>query len=106
MLLSRPCRTTRLWSTGSGQKGCKKGLGQKPFLSSQAILAQKPCGQAGVGDPHGFSTHVGWRFQRKKVVGWGMRGFSGSLEEGGMPLWVGVPHRAGEGDRLRWGEVS
>ena len=54
MLLSRPCRTTRLWSTGSGQKGSKKGLGQKPFLSSQAILAQKPCGQARVGDPHGL----------------------------------------------------
>lgn len=36
----------------------------------------------------------------------GMRGSSWSLEEGGMPLWVGAPHRAGEGDRLIWGKVT
>lgn len=49
MLLSRPCRITRLWSTESEQRGSKKGLGQReltgpcasPFLSSQATLVRE-----------------------------------------------------------------
>lgn len=81
----------------------QEGPGSETLLE----LPSHPCPEAlWAGRCGGPTWVVGWRFQRKKVVGWGMRGFSGSLEEGGMPLWVGVPHRAGEGDRLRWGEVS
>lgn len=84
MLLSRPCRTTRLWSTGSEQRGSNKGVGQTlpefPGLSCpEAMSSQSSAGRQGWGICMGGGICVGWgwRFQRKKGVGVGCR----------RPLW-------------------
>lgn len=88
----------------------QEGPGSETFLA----LPGHPCLEAlraGRGGAHTWveGSQPAWAggFRgRTNVVGWGMRGSSGGLEGGGMPLWVGSLTEAGEGDRLRWGEVS
>lgn len=83
------------------RKEARRAWGQKP-LRSQAILAQG-LSRAGRVGAHTWVEWIptpragGFRGRNQNVGG--MRGSSGGLEGGGMPLWVGSTE-AGEGETV------
>lgn len=124
MLLSRPCRITRVWSTGGGQGGNETGLGQpgthqslgQTFLSSQAILFLEArrlgalwAGVGGwrirMGSGVEISEVGGWWVSRAGRLQWERQRLSGR----GRPRCVGEevdPPWAGSSDPMRWREVG